>query len=199
MLKSMYRFVFAIFAASVLHAQFGVVMNRYDLAGTSADPRENILNVSNVTPAGFGRLYRYYVDGAVYGQPLYLPAVPISGHGAHNVLYVVTMNDKVYAFDADKPGPPLWLRTLTDEMAGITPVPIIDITNENELNLVGNVGIESTPVIDPASNALFLVSRTRENGEYRQRIHKLDVRDGKDLAPSTVIEATTSSAAGPVR
>ena len=170
-------------------------MNRYDLAGTSADTREKILNTSKVNQAGFGKLYSYYVDGSVFAQPLYLPSVSVTGHGTHNVLYVATMNDKVYAFDADKPGAPLWMRSLTDEMGGITPVPVTDVTNNNDLNLVGSVGIESTPVIDLAANAIFLLARTRENGKYVQRLHKLDVRSGKDLAPAVTIEASTPSTA----
>jgi hypothetical protein len=195
MLKSLARFVFALSTTLALRAQFPVAMSRYNQAGTSADTRENTLNASNVNPARFGKLYGYYVDGAVFAQPLYLPAVPIPGRGARNVLYVATMNDKVYAFDADSPGPPLWMRSLTDEMAGVTPVPITDITNDADLNVVGNVGIEGTPVIDAASNAIFLVACTRESGSYVQRIHKLDVRNGKDLLPATVIEASVPSAA----
>src|SRR5579872_6841991 len=104
----LFRLVLAVSAACALHAQFPVVVNRYDQAGTSANPRETQLNASNVNQAGFGKLYSYYVDGSVFAQPLYLPAVPIPGHGTHNVLYVATMNDTVYAFDADKAGPPLW-------------------------------------------------------------------------------------------
>jgi hypothetical protein len=195
MLKLLARFVFALSTTFALCSQFPVVMSRYNQAGTSADPDENILNASNVNRASFGKLYSYYVDGAVFAQPLYLPAVPIPGRGARNVLYVATMNDKVYAFDADRPGPPLWMRSLTDEMAGVTPVPITDITNDADLNIVGDVGIEGTPVIDAASNAIFLVACTRESGRYVQRIHKLDVRDGKDLLPAAVIEASVPSAA----
>ena len=195
MLKSLDRFVFALSTALTLCSQFPVVMNRYNQASTSADSNENTLKASNVNQAGFGKLYSYYVDGSVFAQPLYLPAVAVPGRGAHNVLYVATMNDKVYAFDADRPGPPLWMRSLTDEMAGITPVPITDITNDNDLNIVGNVGIEGTPVIDIESNAIFLVACTRESGSYVQRIHKLDVRDGKDMLPATAIEASVPSAA----
>ena len=106
MLKSLARFVFALSTTFALCSQFPVAMNRYNQAGTSADSRESTLNASNVNPASFGKLYGYYVDGSVFAQPLYLPAVPIPGRGARNVLYVATMNDKVYAFDADRPGPP---------------------------------------------------------------------------------------------
>ena len=123
-------------------------MNRYDRSATGANISETVLNSRSVNAAGFGKLYSYDVDGAMYAQPLY-----VSGLGGHNVLYVATMNDKVYAFDADKSGPPLWIRNFTDEMAGVTPVPVADITNRNDLNVVGNAGIESTPVIDAAAGA----------------------------------------------
>ncbi len=169
-------------------------MNRYDLASTGANTRETILNQKNVNQAGFGKLYNYYVDGAVYAQPLYMPAVAIPGRGTHNVLYVATTNDKVYAFDADKSGPPLWLRDFTDELKGIVPVPVADITNRPDLNVVGNVGILGTPVIDPAGHALFCVARTRENGAYLQRLYKLDLATGKDIHAPAVIEATVKSA-----
>ncbi len=171
MLRSLSRFALAFSIALALHAQFPVLMNRYDQAGTSADPREKTLNHSNVNPAGFGKLYSYYVDGSVFAQPLYLPALVIPGRGTHNVLYVATMNDKVYAFDADKPGPPLWMRTLTDAMAGVTPVPVTDITNNNDLNLVGNIGILKTPVIDSPTTMPSSWSPAPENGTYFQRLH----------------------------
>jgi hypothetical protein len=109
MLKSLARFVFALSATFALCSQFPVVMSRYDQAGTSANSGENTLNTSNVNQVSFGKLYGYYVDGSVFAQPLYLPAVPIPGRGARNVLYVATMNDKIYAFDAASPGPPLWM------------------------------------------------------------------------------------------
>src|SRR5260370_76847 len=100
-------------AALCLAAQTGVYVNRYNAATTSANLHETVL-----TPAAikghFGKLYSYYVDGAVFAQPLYAPGVTIAGR-AHNVLYVATANDRVYAFDADRAGPPLWLRNLTDE------------------------------------------------------------------------------------
>ncbi len=103
------------------------------------------------------------------------------------------MNDKVYAFDADKPGPPLWRRDFVDEVKGVVPVPVTDITNRPDLNIVGDVGILGTPVIDPAAHALFFVARTRENGAYVQRLYKLDWATGKDLHEPAVIEASVKS------
>src|SRR5207248_4931569 len=92
-------------------------------------------------------------------------------------------------------GPPLWVRDFTDEKAGITPVPITDITKDNNLNIVGNVGIESTPVIDSATDSIYLVARTKENGRYVQRLHRLDVRDGSDRVPAATIEASVRGSA----
>ena len=186
---SQLRFVLsALLVSATLFAQPALLMNRYDPATTGANLQETTLNAANVKPATFGKLYSYYVDGSVFAQPLYLP-------GARNILYVATMNDRVYAFDADRPGPPLWTRNLTDEMAGITPVPVTDITNNADLNVVGNVGIMGTPVIDRAAGAIFLVARTRENGRYFQRIHKLSLASGADLLPPAVITATVKSTA----
>ena len=81
-------------------------------------------------------VYTYPVDGSIYAQPLYVPDVKMAD-GTHNVLYVVTMNDKVYAFDAEKPGSPLWTRNLADAAAGATPVAVADITGDNDLNIHG--------------------------------------------------------------
>src|SRR5580658_6396383 len=70
-----------------------------DNSGTGANPQETSLNSSNVNTTSFGRLYNLPVDGQIYAQPLYVPGVIIPGAGVHNVLYVVTMNNSVYAFD----------------------------------------------------------------------------------------------------
>src|SRR5947209_6854727 len=100
----------ALLCAASLCAQPALLMNRYDAATTSANLQETILTPTNVKSATFGKLYSYYVDGSVFAQPLYVPGVAIAGRGTHNVLYVATMNDHVYAFDAERPGTPLWMR-----------------------------------------------------------------------------------------
>jgi outer membrane protein assembly factor BamB len=171
-------------ALVALAAGDNVLMNRCDRYPTGANPNERILNASNVNVASFGKLYGYYVDGAVYAQPLY----------RDGVLYVATMNDKVYAFDASKPGPPRWVRDLTNELAGVTPVPVSDITHRNDLNIVGNVGILGTPAIDEERSAILLVARTKENGRYVERLHRLDLGSGKDQLPPATIEASVKSA-----
>src|ERR671912_728693 len=90
--------VAAMVATWPLHAQITISTNRYDGARTGANLSETKLTAANVNVAGFGKLYSYAVDGSVYAQPLYVPGVTIAGV-ARNVLYVATMNDKVYAFD----------------------------------------------------------------------------------------------------
>ena len=87
--------------AGVCHGQLSVWTHHYDNARTGAQLNETQLNTSNVNAASFGKLFSLPVDGSVYAQPLYLSGVSIPASGLHNVLYVATMNDSVYAFDAD--------------------------------------------------------------------------------------------------
>ncbi|MGH9350729.1 MAG: PQQ-binding-like beta-propeller repeat protein [Terriglobia bacterium] len=180
--------------AVLLSAQVSVLQNRYDNFGTSANLQETALKPSAVNVRQFGKLWSYAVDGSVYAQPLYVPSLSISG-GVHNVLYVATMDDKLYAFDANHPGAPLWLRNFTDAAAGVTPVPIVDITHSNHLNIVGNVGILATPVIDRARGALYVLVRTKERGRYVQRLHAIDIATGKDDLKPAVIQASIRSSA----
>src|SRR5205809_6018882 len=159
------RVAFWIAAASVmpvaLAGQVDVLTNRYDHQLSGANLRETHLTAANVSVTEFGKLYSYSVDGAVYAQPLYVSGLTIAG-AVRNVLYVATMNDKVYAFDADSSSPtPLWQRDFTSPPT-VTPVPITDIVAADR-NIVGNVGIQGTPVIDLAASTMYLVARTKES------------------------------------
>src|SRR3954466_260419 len=101
-------------APRALHAQVDVTTNRYDGARSGANLAETTLTTANVNVNQFGKLYSYPVDGAVYAQPLYVRGVKID-NVVRNVLYVVTMKDKVYAFDADSSSPsPLWTVDFTN-------------------------------------------------------------------------------------
>ncbi len=140
-------------------AQLNILTNRYDAQRTGANLSETTLTAANVTSSRFGKLHSLPVDGAVYAQPLYVSGLAVNGV-ARNVLFVATMNDKVYAFDADDSSPePLWRRDFTNPPS-VTPVPIGDIVAPN-MNIVGNVGIQSTPVIDASTGTIYLVARTK--------------------------------------
>lgn len=112
----------ALLAPIALQAQLDILSNRYDPPRTGANLRETTLTTSNVSVDRFGRLYSYPVDGSVYAQPLYVSGVTINGT-VRNVLYAATMNDQVYAFDADSASPtPLWKRSFISPPS-VTPCP----------------------------------------------------------------------------
>ncbi|PYV68491.1 MAG: hypothetical protein DMG97_24660, partial [Acidobacteria bacterium] len=113
------------FARVHMLAQTSVITWHYENERTSANTSETVLTPSNVNSAGFGKLTTLPVDGFVVGHPLYLPSVNVLGQGVHNVVYVATMHDSVYAFDADSANTsPLWMTSiLTYSPAGATSVP----------------------------------------------------------------------------
>jgi hypothetical protein len=181
-------------APAALLAQVDVLTNRYDGARSGANLNEATLTTANVNVDKFGKLYSYPVDGAVYAEPLYVSGVVVNG-ARRNVLYVATMNDKAYAFDADSASTaPLWMTDFTNPAQKVTAVPILDIASGG--NIWGNVGIESTPVIDRAAETIYLVARTKENGAYLQRLHALDITTGleRDGSPVTIIGSVAGTA-----
>src|SRR5205823_9483655 len=137
------------------------------------------------------------VDDEIYAQPLYVDGVNIPGVGVRNVVYVATNNDSVYAFDADNPAAaaPLWRVNYTNPAAGIVPVSHTDVGQHcgTYANFAGNIGIAATPVIDPVSQAMYFVALTKENGTFVQRLHAIDIRDGRERAGSPrIIQASIS-------
>ena len=149
-----------------------------DLARTGLDPNETILTPANVNPQSFGRLFSDPVDGFVYAQPLYVAGVSIPGKGTHNVVYVATENDTVYAFDADRAGPPLWQASLRE---GGSAVPATAFACGQ---IVPRVGITGTPVIDRATGTLYVVAMVQHTSSghttYAQRLHALDIATGAE-------------------
>jgi hypothetical protein len=91
-----------------LAAQVNVLTYQYDNTRAGANRRETVLTPLNVNVNSFGKLFSQPVDGFIYGQPLYLANVDIPDRGRHNVVYVATEHDSVYAFDADQQDDPLW-------------------------------------------------------------------------------------------
>jgi hypothetical protein len=171
-----------VFCPRFTAAQTSVVTAHYDVARTGQNTNETILTPANVNQGQFGKLFSYPVDGYVYAQPLYLSGVTLPGRGTYNVLFVATEHDSVYAFDANSTAM-LWQATLLDATHGAAPgattVPSSDV---NSGDIVPEIGITGTPVIDPATGTLYVVGKTKENGRYVQRLHALDITTGAERA-----------------
>jgi Cep192 domain 4 len=160
----------------------GVLTQHNDTGRTGQNTKETILTPTNVNSSTFGKLFSYSVDGQIYSQPLYVPAVSIPGQGIHNVVYVATQNDSLYAFDADGLSPtPLWSVSFINPSAGITAVSCItDGVSDISCGVYPIYGITSTPVIDPTTGTMYLVTRTDNNGTYFQTLHAIDITTGAE-------------------
>jgi hypothetical protein len=156
-----------------------VLQRGYDASVTGANLAETTLTTSNVGPNTFGLLFKLPVDDVIFAQPLYVPNVSIPNQGSHNVVYVATMGDSVYAFDADTGGAPLWHVNLATLVGGQV-VPIAGFTHMGNKNIVGNLGVLSTPVIDPVTNIMYVVACTLEGGTMVYRLHALDITTGAE-------------------
>lgn len=160
---------------------------------TGLNTNEAILSPANVNSNTFGKLFTYNVDGFVYAQPLYVSGMAVPGQGIHNLLFVATEHNSVYALEADSKqwftNGVLWRVNLGP--AAITPTNVFgnryngglytDITNE--------VGITSTPVIDLAHGTIFVDAFTREVSGYIHRLHALNVTNGLEMPNSPVVVA----------
>jgi uncharacterized protein (TIGR03437 family) len=179
----------------VLQAQSVLTVN-YDNARTNANLSEKFLNPSNVKPGSFGKLFSLAVDGQIYAQPLYQQNVAIAGKGVHNVVYIATMHNTVFAFDADAPATPLWSVNLGPAVPTDNYLSDVgeytDISREN--------GILGTPVIDPVTGTLYAVAATFESGKYFYRLHALDTGTGAEKfgAPSEIRMAVAGIGDGSV-
>ena len=156
-----------------LSAQVAVTTQHNDLSRTGQNLQEVTLNTSNVNQETFGKLFSLPVDGQIYAQPLYVPSVLIPGEGVHNVVYVATENNTVYAFDADVPGlNPLWNVNLGPALLST----VIDVTR----NIQPEIGITSTPTIDLSSNTIYVVAEIYVNSQASFQLHALDITTGAE-------------------
>jgi hypothetical protein len=160
----------------------GVLTQHNDNGRTGQNLSETTLTPLNVNATTFGKVFSYSVDGQIYSQPLYVPNVSIPGQGTHNVVYVETQNDSLYAFDADGLSPTaLWQVSFVNPSAGITPVSCkTDGNSTISCGVYPIYGITSTPVIDPATSTMYLVTRTKNNTKYLQTIHAIDITTGAE-------------------
>ena len=174
---------------------------RYDLSHAGQNTSETALKPSNVNTNSFGKLFSLPVDSSVYAQPLYVPGLKMSDGLVHNVLFVATENDSIYAFDADSNGGananPIWHASLLTSAygagAGATAVPWQD---NGSPDVAPTVGITGTPAINPAMNTMFVVTSTKESGVYFSRLHAVNIVTGKEQPNSPVNITATVAGTG---
>lgn len=178
--------VLTLFSAIYCKGQVSVLTQHNDNARTGQNLSETTLNTSNVSQSTFGKLFWRTVDGYIYAQPLYLPGVVMQG-ASHNVVYVATQHNSVYAFDADNPNAvaSLWQVNLG------TAVPMEDIciitgdTNPSDCpyyDISPEIGITSTPVIDKTAGVIYVVARTKNSSDstYHYFLHALSLTSGAE-------------------
>ena len=187
-------------------AQIAYATSRGNNNRTGANTNEVLLSPSNIDKNNFGRLFSYPIDYQSLAQPLYVPNVNIPGKGVHNVVYVATMADSVYAFDAESNAganaDPLWRVNFTDPGNGITTAsgPFLPCaTDDSHGPGFSQEGIVATPAIDSATNTMYVVAKILDNGTVRHQLHAIDLGTGQEREGSPVtISATTTSNAGHV-
>lgn len=184
---SIFLLTFLMALAGAPRAQVNVTTYHNDISRSGQNTREVYLNPGNVSSSTFGKLFTVPVDGYVFAQPLYLAGVSIAG-GTHNVLYVATEHDSVYAIDADS-GAIYWHDSLIPA-GGRTIVGDTDIGNGCN-DIVPEIGITGTPVIDPVGKTLYVVAASVVGGKAVQYLHALDiVAGGEKLGGPVSIQAT---------
>ena len=179
----------------------GVTTYHNDLLRDGTNTSEFALTTSLVTTTTFGKLFSCQTDAAIYTQPLWMPQVLING-ALHNVIVVATQNDSVYAFDADaSPCITLWHVNLLDSAhggtSGETSVPS-SLVGSGYGDITPMVGITGTPVIDPNTGTIYVVSKSVNAGsQFFQRLHALYLTNGSDqVTPENINNSITVPGTG---
>ena len=176
--------------ASAMSNSVAVLTHHNDAARTGANLEETVLDTQNVNSNRFGRIGDRVVDDEIHAQPLIMTNVALPAKGTHNLVIVATVNDSVYAFDADDLSveKPYWHVNFLSP--GVVPPRNTDMTGACDGNYVdfsGNIGIVGTPVIDPKRKTIYLVARTKEHdSKFLQKLHALNLCDGSERSGSPV-------------
>lgn len=164
--------------------QANVLTNKMDNSRSGLNPNEVKLTRTNVTYNLFGKLFAFNVDGYIQAQPLYMSNLVING-GTHNVVFIATQNNSIYAIDADT-GSQLWFRNLGAAVPN-------NAEGCNNITGFNGVGILGTPVIDPTTNTMYLTAKTFNSVTHvaTHSLHAVDVTTGLEQTGSPVdISAT---------
>ncbi|HWY32079.1 MAG TPA: PQQ-binding-like beta-propeller repeat protein, partial [Candidatus Acidoferrum sp.] len=157
-----------------------VLVQHNDLARTGANTSETILSPSNVNPGNFGKIFTDNLDGQVYAQPLYVENMSVAG-GTHNVVFVCTENNSVYALDADTAGITYWQTNLG--------TPFTSVCGD----LAPVLGITGTPVIDSSSGTLYVDTKLAAGPAHE--LHALDLTTGSEKFGGPVTIAASNFSA----
>jgi hypothetical protein len=165
---------------------FAVTTDRYDNARSGVNLQETKLTTTNVNAKQFGLVFSRTVDGQMYAQPLFVGGLTMADKKVHDVVFVATEHNTVYAFDADDPAAaaPLW--SLNVGPSG---------SNACD-NLSPEIGITSTPVIDPVAGTIYFISKGQEAGAWVQRIHAVNIVTGVERPGSPTLLAASVKGTG---
>jgi hypothetical protein len=173
----------------------GVLTYHNNLSRDGTNTHEFALAPSNVSMSTFGKLFSCQADGAIYAQPLWVPNLTVAG-SSHNVIIVATQHESLYAFDADAtPCTTLWHVDLIDSAhggtSGETSVPSAGagaLVGSGYGDISPEVGITGTPVIDPTTETLYVVSKSvNPSTQFFQRLHAIDLTTGSErTAPFSI-------------
>ncbi len=159
-----------------------VLTQHNDNSRTGANLRETVLSTGTVSQQTFGLAFSRDVQGFVYAQPLFVPKLDIGGK-TRDVVFVATQHDDLYAFDAGDPSAsdPLW----HDNFGPPVTSEHLDVYQGTPYrDIIPEVGITSTPVIDLVSKTIYVYSQTEENGVFGNQLHAIDITTGKERAGS---------------
>ena len=175
-------------------AQVNVLTANYGNERSNANIQEKLLTTGNVGPATFGRIGALPVDGQVYAQPLYVSGIVFPGQGTHNVVFIATQHNSLYAYDADQFSPPqlLWKANFG--------APVLSSLFGNYTDIAPEIGILSTPVIDPVRGVIYAVSSTPSQNTIAYQVHALSLTTGNEMlnGPATVSASVNGNGTGNV-
>ena len=181
----------------------GVFTFHNDISRLGANQKEYALTTSLTSPfssvstSTFGKLFSCKVDAAIYAQPLWAANLMI-GAASHNVVFVATERDTVYAFDADANPCVTYWQTGANGVNSLLPpgetwVNSSDVGGCNDL--APDIGITSTPVIDPVTGTIYVLTKSKVSitGPMHQRLHALNLVTGAEKFGGPMeIQATVS-------
>ena len=180
----------------------GVFTYHNDASRAGVNAQEHALTNSNVTTATFGKLFSCVVDAAIYAQPLWGANLTISG-GTHNVVFVATQHNTVYAIDADASPCTTYWQTGASGVNSLVPPGETWVTSADESGcalVIPDIGILGTPVIDPGTGTIYLVTNTKttSGAPFHQRLHALAIATGNEKfgGPTEIRAVVSGTGAG---